>query len=141
MDSLIKFKILYQSPYTDEPNKLLISEPLTVQEIMFSEDTQVDFTDGSYLRFHELEEEYTKFLRYSGFKDANNKELYEEDIVLYNKEEWIVKLGVYEDGEGYGTKLHYGWHIVPVQPEEGLYLRKTLVDAHSSCQIPKPLVV
>jgi hypothetical protein len=58
----IKFKIKYQSPNTDEPNKIYISEPFNINDLLFLDDTQIDFTDGSYLRYDELEKEAITWL-------------------------------------------------------------------------------
>ena len=54
----LKFKAIYQSPDTDEPNEIFISEPYTLRQLM-ERGMQIDFVDGGYLTLHEMEEKYT----------------------------------------------------------------------------------
>lgn len=80
----IKFRIAYKSPSNDNPRKWLISEPLTPHEMMFSEDTQVDFIGGGYLRFNEMGEDgegQIIFEQWTGFTDDGGTPIFEGDIV------------------------------------------------------------
>ena len=56
----IKVRVIYKSPYTDTPNKKLISNYYTLHELIFG-GGQIDFTSGGYLELNEMEPEYTKF--------------------------------------------------------------------------------
>lgn len=99
-----KFRAIYQSPDTDEPNKIMIGEPITLQEIFHGSDTQIDFTDGGYLRFHEMEEEYTKWDEFTGEFDADDKEVCEGDVVqcqLWDDELNGTAVVKYADGRFY----------------------------------------
>ena len=61
MNRGVKFILTYQSPDTDEPNQLLISEPIDFAELSGYCNYQVDFTDGSYLMRDEIEDKYCKW--------------------------------------------------------------------------------
>ena len=87
----IKFVAVYQSPYTDEPNKLLVSEPVLLEDVVGC-NAQIDFTDGSYLMLDEMEACYTKWLRYTGFKDRHEREIYEGCFIgILNKGCYCVR--------------------------------------------------
>jgi hypothetical protein len=60
--SIIRIKFIYQSPYTDEPNKKFISKIYDLKELLFDSNPQIDFTDGSYLMLKEMEEQYTTIM-------------------------------------------------------------------------------
>lgn len=84
----IRFRIAYRSPDLDEPTKWLLSLPLTPDEMMFGSDTQVDFTDGGYLRFDELQGEGAEivFQQWTGVNDKDGKPIYEGDIISVTPE-------------------------------------------------------
>jgi uncharacterized phage protein (TIGR01671 family) len=83
MNREIKFRIAYRSPHTDEPNVWMISEPITPHQMMFDPDTQVDFTDGGYLRYHEMDDGESEiiFEQYTGLRDREDVRIFEGDIV------------------------------------------------------------
>lgn len=87
----IKFRIIYQSPHTDEPNKLFVSEPVLLEDVVGC-NVQIDFTDGSYLMLDEMEACYTKWLRYADFDDRNGKEIYEGSVIgILNRGHYCVR--------------------------------------------------
>jgi hypothetical protein len=56
----IMLEIKYQSPDTDIPNELLISEPVSLRDLFFEGNMQINFLNGGYLMQGELEPEYTE---------------------------------------------------------------------------------
>jgi hypothetical protein len=54
----LKFILYYNSPNTDEPNKTYISKPIDFEDIVEGH-FQIDFTDGGYLMWDEIEWEYS----------------------------------------------------------------------------------
>ncbi len=68
----IKFRIIYQSPNTDTPNEILISEPLTIEEMSCGNNYQVDFTDGGYLMRDEMNGADDKII-YTQFTELKDK--------------------------------------------------------------------
>jgi len=87
----IKFKAIYQSPHTDEPNKLLISKPYTL-EYLLSDNPQIDWeNDDGYLMLTEMEEEYTRWIEYAGLLDKNGEEMFEGDRVKFYQNDVFCK--------------------------------------------------
>jgi len=53
----MKIRLIYQSPYTDEPN---VSIPLDLLTLLFDHNPEIEFEDGGYLMLKEMEKGYTK---------------------------------------------------------------------------------
>lgn len=60
MEMKMKIKFIYQSPNTDEPNRIFKSVEYDLKELLFDDNPQIDFIDGSYLMLKEMEYKYTK---------------------------------------------------------------------------------
>jgi hypothetical protein len=56
----MKIRLIYQSPYTDEPSIKYTSIPLNLLTLLFDHNPEIEFEDGGYLMLKEMEKEYTK---------------------------------------------------------------------------------
>jgi len=94
------YRAIYHSPYTDKPNKILIGDPLTIEEMFHDLNGQVNFHDGGYLRFDEIEELYTRWDMWMGIEDKNGIKIFKNDIVRYNDTEGnvYIHLVMYDTG-------------------------------------------
>jgi hypothetical protein len=82
--SNFQIKILYKCPYLEEPDKTYETEWMNLKDfldqIIFFQDDQLDFVDGSYLRLNEMEGQYTTFdFRYVGIDSDDRLKNYLED--------------------------------------------------------------
>ncbi len=96
----LKFRIIYQSPNTDIPNELLISEGIYLDGLV-SGRAQIDFKGGGYLMQNEMEAKYTTYEQYIGLKDINGKEAYVNDIYKTGGLIDIITFGDQETDDGW----------------------------------------
>lgn len=70
----LKIKFIYQSPDTDIPDKIYVTQPINLA-----------------LMTHQMESKYTKMIEFTGFTDKNGQEIYENDVLVGPSGEFIVE--------------------------------------------------
>ena len=73
-------KIKYQSPDTDIPNEVLISNPLDIKYLIF-EDEEIIFQDGGYLSIKDMDSKDIQILTSTKFVDSCFNEIWEDDVL------------------------------------------------------------
>jgi uncharacterized phage protein (TIGR01671 family) len=82
----MNIRIYYKSPSTDEPNKIFVGKPISINELFFDRNPQIDFECGGYLMADEMDDGQIDFKLSSGLL-AKNGEIYEGDIVRFVQKE------------------------------------------------------
>lgn len=80
-----KLIIVFKSSNNDNPEEVLISEPMTFLELMSSYENQINFVGGSSLGSYEItedEEGELNFMLFTGKLDKNNNEIYEGQEII-----------------------------------------------------------
>lgn len=89
-ETIVRF--VYCSPDTDIPWEKLVSCSYDIEDMLFGDKREIEFNDGaSYLCLNEINMEYVRIDKYSGFKDRYGRMIFENDIddcgnlVVFNK--------------------------------------------------------